>query len=198
MLKSMPTVFAASVLLAACQTPLMLDDARARRATKVEAQFDADGRPVEIEYHVLVEEVPQVVLDAWKRLYPQLTPTAAEFEQRADGVTWELIADENGRARNVMFRPDGSVHLIEIEIPASDAPATLAALERTWPGAKVTEVLRVRDGSSTPIGHQVEFEHEGRALKAWFDEDSRVLWAVREMPAEVEVPVDVPGRTAPR
>jgi hypothetical protein len=184
-------VFAAVAVLAACSTPHRLDQRWVQGASKIDAVYDADGDAIEYEYSIRVDTVPPAVHAAMERLYPNAVITAAEHDQERSGVLWELIGQQDGRILKAMFHPDGKLSTVEIGMAPEDAPAAVAGIANTWPGARVTEVLRLLDAAQQHIGFQIKFQHADRLLKAGLDVDGRVLWAARQIPATIEVPLAI-------
>ncbi len=187
-----PTLVALPTLLfASCQSG-PIDNAWALRASKVEAAVDGNGRFVEVEYHISPDLVPVAVRGAMSDLRPGTTIDGAEYEIENGATFYELTGTHDGRGVAAMFSAAGELHVLEIQIDPSSEPAITRAVLRRWPGGTVQAVEEVRDGEQLLVAYHVDLEFEGRALKVTVDRDANVTAAVREMEAELEVPVELP------
>lgn len=187
------SVLAAALLLAGCQSG-PVDNAWALRASKVEAAVDAGGDFVEIEYHIAPNLVPETVRAAMSQLYPDSMFTGAEYEVDGGTVFYELTAEDGGRAVEAMFHEDGRLHSMELEVDPASEPAITRAVARMWPASTLKAVEEIRDGEQLLVEYHVKIDADGRALKVTVDRDAKVVAAVREIAAELEVPVALPKR----
>ena len=166
------------------------DVAAARDSESIEMQIDQKGRLSEVEYHVAPKSVPQPVQDAMSRLHPSARITGAEREI-SDGVLyWELSGDIEGREVEAMFLPDGTLHQEEIQVPMNTVPGPVReTVRREWPDAVIRAWEEIRDGKRNVLEYHVKLERNGRRYKLMIAPDGRLGTVVREVPAEVEVPV---------
>jgi hypothetical protein len=165
----------------------------ARQAVKIETAVGGSGRHLEIEYHIPPDDVPQAVRDAMDALYPVGTYVGAEKESSGGELYYELAKEVNGFKVEAMFRPDGTLHEEEIEIPVADVPpAVQDAIRKAWPQGEVTawEMIRAPNGNITE--YHVKLEHEGKAHKIVVTTAGKIVKAFYEIPAEIEVPIPLP------
>ncbi|MCR9243509.1 MAG: hypothetical protein NXI31_00650 [bacterium] len=179
------------VFATACQG-LQVDNAWALRSSKLETSVDGDGAVTEIEYHIAPNLVPTAVRGAMSELYPDVTFERAEYEVRSGETLYELVTAVEGRSVNAMFHEDGRLHTLEVEIDPESEPAITRTVMRAWPGCTIEAVEQVRDGEQLIVGYHVDITSRERAIKVTVDRSGQVTAAVREIAAEVEVPIDLP------
>ena len=178
-----------AILLAGCATTSFDADAAAT-ANSLEFRILEDGSVAEIEYHVGVERVPPAVHAGWKRLYGEVAPTAAEMEV-ADGESfYELAASMGGRKVEAMFRPDGALHELEIEVPVDEVPERVrAAVAAAYPNGALKAWEVIQDAGQQPVSWHAKLTDGGRELKLNVTPAGMIDKVLREMAAEIEVPV---------
>lgn len=165
----------------------------ARNATKIETAVESSGRHIEIEYHTAPDAVPQAVRDAMEAKHPGGTYIGAEKESSGGSTYYELAKEIGGFEVEAMFRPDGTLHEEEIQIPVSDVPqAVQDAIQAAWPGRQVTAWEMIRNGSGTITAYHVKLKDGDKAVKAIVSTGGTVNRAYYEIPAEIEVPIPVP------
>ncbi len=181
------------VALPACHgtrhAPWEKDSAAAAR--KIEVQVDATGRYREIEYHIAPDQVPAAVRKAMDQLHPGGPFDDAEKESDGGKVYYELSRKANGMEIEAMFLPDGSLHSEEIQIPMSKVPeAVRGRALSSMPGAQATKWEEIRDGRREVTAYHVKLSRGGDKYKVMFSADGTLEGMVREVPAEIEVPVE--------
>lgn len=126
--------------------------------------------------------LPDPVLAAFRKSYPNATIKNASKETEDGKTVWEVESTENGLGRDLVYNPDGTVVEVEEEIAASAAPAAVsAALKAKYPKGIVTKVEKRTAGKSvtyefTLTGASVtsaEFTSDGKLVPAKKDKDEK-------------------------
>lgn len=163
------------------------DDALA--AERLELQVDEAGRAVEYEYHVDPGTVPRNVHEAMDALHPGGKATAAEKEYVGDQLYWELSKEIGGLEVEAMFLPDGTLYSEEVQVAASAIPAAVSAGLASGFGGKVKVWEEIRDGERQRVEYHAKVDKDGKAYKVVLSLAGDVELVVREIQAEIEVPV---------
>jgi len=179
----------ALVLAAAGASPDRWRADEALAADRLELQVDEHGRAVEYEYHIAPDAVPGAVHAAMDRLHPGGVATAAEKEYHGSELYWELSKEVDGLEVEAMFLPDGTLHSEEVEVAASTVPSAVAAAVAAELDGDVTKWEEIRDADRALVEYHAKVASSGRAYKVRVSLDGRVLAVVRELVAEIEVPV---------
>jgi hypothetical protein len=190
---ALPLVLAAGLLPACASTDrvpgrllTLLDDVRADGA--VEIELDRDGTYRDLEAEIAVERVPAPVVSALVAAFPGARITGAEREWQDGAWTFELAFRVGGRAIQAVIGEDG--RLLETEEPISlvDAPASVIAASMVLlPASTLASVDRVEGPDG--IRYHVKRVRDGARYKVVLRADGTVLRAVREIPAEIEIPL---------
>lgn len=159
-------------------------------AQSIEVQVDGSGAVREIEYHILPEEVPAAVHAAMDRLHPGGRATAAEKEYVDGRLHWELTKTVDGLEIEAMFLPDGTLHSEEVQVREGSVPSAVRSAARGLAGFSPTAWEEIRDGARDLVEYHVKGTRAGQKLKVSFAPDGAHLRTVREIEAEIEVPVE--------
>jgi len=181
---------ACSSLLAGCAGHASWEIEEGLAARKIEVQTDAAGRPVEIEYHLDVEAVPATVRAAMDELHPGGKAVAAEKEWNGSTLFWEVSKEIDGREVEAMFHPDGTLHSEEIEVAVGSVPEAVQEAVRKRMGAPATKWEEVRDGDRRLVEYHAKLTVDAKDYKVLVSSDGEVLGVYREIPAEIEAPVE--------
>lgn len=189
-----PTSLLSSLLLGAllgagCQAVPGWSNAEALHADSLEMQLDDTGRPLEIEYHVPPGDVPPDVRAAMDALHPGGRATAAEKEYVGGTLFWEVTKEIDGREVEAMFRPDGALHSEEIEVPEGDVPPAVVAAVHARLAGTITKWEEIRDGQRRLVEYHAKLSAGDRKYKVVASTQGSVLRVVREIPAELEIPL---------
>ena len=174
----------------ASQTEWRTEDALA--ADKVEVQVDGDGRALEIEYHVSPDVVPAAVHTAMDTLHPGGQAIGGEKEFIGSQLFWELSKVIDGREVEAMFHPDGTLRSEEAEVAVEDVPDEVRAAVAARLAGTVRKWETVRDSDRALIEYHAKVDSDGRQYKLVVSTDGEILRVVRELLAEIEVPVESP------
>jgi hypothetical protein len=161
---------------------------RAATARKLEVQVDGGGRYAEVEYHISPDSVPAVVRKAMDQLHPGGAFDDAEYETNKGKPYYELARKVNGMEVEAMFTPDGKLHSEEIQIPTSKVPEAVRNRAMAW-GGQVTMWEEIRNDKREVTAYHVKVSRGSDKFKLMFEPDGTPEGAVREVPAEIEVPV---------
>lgn len=175
---------------AGCVTAPGWKSAEALKADMVEVQIDSAGRPLEVEYHVSPELVPANVHAAMDALHPGGRAIAAEKEYVGTALFWELTKEIDGLEVEALFHPDGRLESEEIEVAASSVPDAVKKAVRARIGGEFTKFEEIRDGNRMLVQYHVKTTAKGMNYKVMVGVGGTVLGVVREVPAEIEVPVE--------
>jgi hypothetical protein len=107
-------------------------------------------------YKITVQ-LPQAIQDAFKKAYPTATIRGTAKETENGKTVYEVESLDKGRARDLMYNPDGSVTSIEEEIRPADLPAAvMATLKKLYPKATITMAEKVMEGSKVQYDLQLK------------------------------------------
>lgn len=164
------------------------DDAAAAR--KLEVQVDSSGRRTEVEYHISPDQVPAAVRKAMDQLHPGGPFEDAEKEFEGRKLYYELARKVNGLEVEAMFAPDGTLHSEEIQIPMSKVPTVVKdRAMASLSGAQATMWEEIRDSKREVTAYHVKMSRGSDKYKLMLTPDGKLEGKVREVPAEIEVPV---------
>ena len=186
-------LLALSVALAgACRAPgggASWSQGDALASQSVELEMNDRGGVTSIEYHVTPELVPQEIHDAMNALYPDGEVIAGEREMSGGDLHWELSKRIDGLVVEAMFDLDGNLVAEEAEIPPSTVPEPAQAAVRGLFDGRITKWEAIRDADRELVEYHAKVEAEGRRFKVAVDAEGTVRVVVREVPAEIEVPL---------
>ena len=180
------------LLFAACQSGLPKEVIELYDMGKgdgwMEIEAERSGKIIEVETDIDVAQVPAAVMDAAKKALPGGQVTGAEYEIVGKKRAYEVKMSKGGIGYEFVFTPDGKLIESEKEIRRAEAPkgvveAGLAAV----PGStfKSVEVIE-REGRKT---YHVKATKAGASYKMVVSPDAKLIRAVREAKAEIEIPL---------
>jgi hypothetical protein len=177
-----------AIVLPACGGARWNND-DALNAKKIEMTMSAQGKPMEVEFHISPSEVPPAVREAMDRLHPGGAFTDAEKEWYKGKLYYELAREVKGMEVEAMFTPDGQLFQQEIEVPQSKVPAGVQTAARAaLSGGKVSKWEEIRDGNNALLEYHVKMARGGKNFKLMITTGGRVMAVYREIPSEIEVP----------
>jgi hypothetical protein len=154
----------------------------------IEIELDRDGRIAEMEADVPLVDVPKIVADAAFARLPAGRVTGAERELTRRGAGWELKFDVGGLAWEVVVDEQGNIIETEQELDALIAPqAVIDTANATVPGGVMRSVELIERGETRE--YHVKKDLLGVTYKVVTDGEGRLVRAVREARAEIEVPL---------
>jgi hypothetical protein len=184
------TAVACSPLFVGCAAQAEWRTSEALDAEKIEVQVDSEGRPLEVEHHVDPRSVPAPVREAMDALYPGGRAVGAEKEYVGSSLFWELTKEIDGREVEAMFLPDGTLHAEEVEVSAGSVPDAVKAAVAEHMSGELTKWEEIRDGDRQLVEYHAKLTSNGRSYKLLVAPGGEVLGVFREIPAEIEVPVE--------
>ena len=99
------------------------------------------------ETAIPLDQLPKAVADAAKAKFPGARWREAARETEDGKTVFEVALTQDGRRSDVTFRPDGTLEVVETEVPESDLPdAAARAVKAKYPGAKINLVESVKKG----------------------------------------------------
>jgi hypothetical protein len=162
----------------------------AASARKLEVQVDKTGRHTEVEYHIPPSEVPGPVRNAMDQLHPGGPYEDAEREWDGGKLYYELARRVGGLEVEAMFSPDGQLHSEEIQVPMSKVPeAVRTTTMSSLSGGQATMWEEIRNSKREVVEYHVKMSRGTDKYKLMLSTDGKLKGMVREVPAEIEVPV---------
>jgi hypothetical protein len=101
------------------------------------------------EQEIPCDGVPDAVRAAFEKAYPKATVNACAREVEAGETVYEIASKEGGTGRDVLFRADGGLILVEETVALGDVPDPVRqALHDGYPDGEVTLAEKiVRDAT---------------------------------------------------
>jgi len=156
----------------------------------IEMTLTRGGRIAEVEFHVAPSALPSHVLRAMNEQFPGGEVTGAEVEYVAGVLHYEVTKRVEGRDMEVMFDEQGNPVRWELEVEENRVPkAVLEAAMRAAPGT-LRKVEEIRDADRRLVAYHVKKEDGGIRYKIEIAPEGRVVVVLREVPAEIEVPLE--------
>jgi hypothetical protein len=91
------------------------------------------------EQEIPCDGVPDAVRAAFEKAYPKATVNACAQEVEAGETVYEIASKEGGTGRDVLFRADGGLILVEETVALGDVPDPVRqALHDGYPDGEVT------------------------------------------------------------
>ena len=154
----------------------------------LEVEVERDGTIREMEVEIPVSDLPTLIREAALAAERGATLTGAERELTANGPAWEVQLLQEGRRVELVLDEKGSILEIERELRRDEAPrSVLNAADRALPGGTFVSVEILHRGRRTE--YHVKKERDGARYKVVLSSVGEVLRAVREVPAEIEIPL---------
>ena len=99
------------------------------------------------EAEIPLDQVPKAVMDSAKAKFPGAKMREAAKETEDGKTVYELSMTHEDRKMDVTFQENGTLVLVETEVPEKDLPAAVAqAVKGKYPSAKADLVESVRKG----------------------------------------------------
>ena len=101
--------------------------------------------------------LPPAVAAAFKQAYPNATIKNVMKEKEKGQDVYEVESVDNGRRRDLMYRPDGTVASFEEEIAAADVPAAVSgAIKTRYPKATLGLCEKLMEGQTMRYEIQIK------------------------------------------
>jgi uncharacterized membrane protein YkoI len=99
------------------------------------------------EAEIPLDQVPKAVADSAKAKFPGARWREAAKETEDGKTVYELSITHEGHKMDVTFQGDGTLVLVETEVPEAELPASVAkAAKDKYPGAKINLAESVKKG----------------------------------------------------
>jgi hypothetical protein len=114
------------------------------------------------ETKIGAKDLPAPVRAAFEKQYPGAKILSASKEIDKGVTLYEVESVQNGRNRDVLYKPSGEVVVVEETIAMSEVPAAVqAALKAHFPQAQAVKAEKLISGSTV----EYEFQLKGAAKK---------------------------------
>ena len=125
------------------------------------------------EKKINAKTLPAPVKAAFEKSYPGAKILGLSSEVDNGATVYEVESVQNGTHRDILYKPDGQLIVVEETISMSDVPpAVQAALKSQFPTAKVTLSEKLITGPTV----EYEFQLKGAPKKeAKFSADGKLL-----------------------
>jgi uncharacterized membrane protein YkoI len=99
------------------------------------------------EVEIPLDQVPKAVADVAKAKFPGAKWREAAKETEDGKTVYELAITHDSHKMDVTFQPDGTLVLVETEVPEAELPAVATkAVKDKYPGAKIDLAESVKKG----------------------------------------------------
>jgi uncharacterized membrane protein YkoI len=99
------------------------------------------------EVEIKLDRVPKAVMDSAKAKFPGAEHRGASRETEEGKTVYEIAMTHEGHRMDVTFQENGTLVLVETEVPEADLPAAvLKAAQDKYPGAKIKLAESVKKG----------------------------------------------------
>jgi hypothetical protein len=157
---------------------------------KIEIAVTSAGHLMEIELHLAADQLPDVIVEAAHREMPGGTIVDAEKEYDGGTYYYEVTKNVNGMEMEVMFTLAGELHAMEVPIRANETPAAvLETAEVAVPGGTRVSIEKILNADRTITEYHIKKAVSGLRYKIIIMPDGKLVRAMREVPAEIEIPV---------
>jgi uncharacterized membrane protein YkoI len=118
--------------------------------------------------------LPPAVAKAFKDAYPNATIKDVSKEKLAGKDVYEVESIDGGQSRDITYRPDGVIAILEEAVTVAEVPApVIAAIKAAYPKATVTVYEKVIENGVTRYEVQLkgakvssaEFTADGKPVK---------------------------------
>ena len=106
-------------------------------------------------------EVPKVVVESFRREYPQAVIKSCARELKGHSTFYEIVTDGRSVPHTVIFTPDGKLAETEVEIPFTQLPAS------------VQEAVKIAQKKGRPAVYELEIEEGNHVVDYVFDMTGR-------------------------
>ncbi len=134
-----------------------------KKEAKTEKEDDEQEEHAGTKKYRIAVQLPAAVTTAFKKAYPNATIRGTSKETEDGKTLYEVESVENGKARDFLYSPDGTVIEVEEEMNAADLPAPVAAgVKKLYPTATVAVAEKQTRGTTV----QYELKIMGAAKKS--------------------------------
>ncbi|MEP7147239.1 MAG: PepSY-like domain-containing protein, partial [bacterium] len=107
------------------------------------------------------KDIPSVVMESFKKLYPNAVITGYDVDNKKSGTTYEIESKDGSVQRDVEFTSTGNVTETGESISVNTLPANItSSIESKFNSAKILEAEKKIRG--TEILYEVVIEHKNK------------------------------------
>lgn len=122
------------------------------------------------------KQVPQSVLEAFQKAYPNVKDVEYEEEQRDGKTYYEVEYRENKKRYDVLYTPDGTLIEKEEELALSEVPeAVIQAVKKEYPSGKFKEAEKVMDVQGNVTSYEIEVKEDEKEWDVYTDVDGKII-----------------------
>lgn len=126
-------------------------------------------------------QVPQAVIDAFEKAFPNAKPSEFETETFEGRAVYEVEYKENGKEYELLYSADGILVQTEEEIDVKSLPEPVAqAVNKAYPEATIKEAEKLMKPDGTLTGYEVEIKTEGKKIELELDVNGKILRTEKE------------------
>src|SRR5262249_28293016 len=112
------------------------------------------------------DKLPAPIRAAFDKAYPNAIVKAVSSEKEDGAVVWEVESTDNGKTRDLLYKPDGTVVLVEDGIDEADLPAAVKqAVASKYPKGKIVHPERSTRGPDVFYEMQVDVAGKKHGLE---------------------------------
>jgi archaellum component FlaF (FlaF/FlaG flagellin family) len=116
-------------------------------------------------------EVPNSVMDAFNKLYPQVS----EVKWDKEGNNFEASFKEGGTEVSVVLTTEGKLLETETGVDLKDLPKTIASyVQQKYAGFKITETTKIVN-SKNNLNYEIEITKDQKKKDLLFDKDGKLI-----------------------
>jgi uncharacterized membrane protein YkoI len=105
------------------------------------------------EVQIKLDQVPKAVMESARAKFPGAVHRGAARETEEGKTVYELALTHEGHRMDVTFQENGTLVLIETEVPEAEVPAPVRkAAQDKYPGAKINLAESVKKGPQVKKG----------------------------------------------
>ncbi|SFF20233.1 Putative beta-lactamase-inhibitor-like, PepSY-like [Nitrosomonas sp. Nm166] len=136
----------------------------------------ASGQANASEREVSKHQVPQSVLEAFEKAYPDAKEVEFEKEMIEGKAVYEVEYKENNSKYEILYDSDGVILQKEETIDVKALPEPVVrAIFKEYPRATIEEAEKVMKPDGMVTGYEVEIKADGKKLELELDTQGKIL-----------------------
>ena len=121
-------------------------------------------------------QVPQAVIAAFEKAYPNAKKLEFEEETLEGKAAYEVEYKENGVEYEFLYSADGTLLQKEEEIDGETlSEPVVQAIKKAYPKAEIKKVEKLMKPDSTLTGYEVEIKAAGKEIELELDVSGNIL-----------------------
>ena len=127
------------------------------------------------------DQVPEAVLEAFEKAYPNAEAIEFEKEMIGDKTVYEVEYKENDREHEILYDSDGVILRKEETIDIKLLPEPIVqAISNAYPQVFIKEAEMVMGPDGTITGYEVEIKTAGKKLELELDAHGKIMEAEQD------------------